>query len=131
MRRALRTLVMTSRGSADQAASLVSIHRRTLNRRLNRHGTTFKELLDEVRFEPAHQLFGDTLMPVAEVAAALNYSDASAFHPRLPALDRHDALGLATGGGFGQPIRRQFSIALSPIANGMSRNGKRDRGVTA
>ncbi|MGA7980859.1 MAG: helix-turn-helix transcriptional regulator [Chromatiaceae bacterium] len=55
------------------------MHRRTLNRRLNAQGTSFKELLQEVRFEISQQLLRDTRLPVVEVAEALGYAAAGAF----------------------------------------------------
>ena len=79
IRRALRALVTAGRGSRDEVARLVSMHRRTLNRRLEAHGTTFQALADEVRFHVACQLLRDTRMPLAQIAATFDYADASAF----------------------------------------------------
>jgi AraC-like DNA-binding protein len=79
LRRALRTLLLTQRVSAEQVASLVSMHRRTLNRRLKVEGTTFQALLDEVRFEAACQLLDATRIPITEIAMSLGYSETSAF----------------------------------------------------
>ena len=79
LRRVLQGLVVAGRPSVDQAALCLAIHRRTLNRRLNARGITFKQLLDETRFEIAQQLLRDTRMPVVDIAVALNYADTSAF----------------------------------------------------
>jgi AraC-like DNA-binding protein len=79
VRRALRALVTAGRGSRDEVSRLVSMHRRTLNRRLAAHGTTFQALADEVRFQFASQLLRDTRMPLAHIAATFDYADASAF----------------------------------------------------
>jgi AraC-like DNA-binding protein len=51
----------------------------TLHRRLVALGTSFQNLLDEVRCEMACRLLTDTALPVAQVAATLDYSEASAF----------------------------------------------------
>jgi AraC-like DNA-binding protein len=61
----------------DRVADLFAIHRRTLNRRLSDQGTSFKALVDEARYEIARQLLRDTRLPVGQVAAALDYSDAA------------------------------------------------------
>ena len=53
LRRTLRILLLAQGGSGDQVAKLLLMHHRTLNRRLKAEGTTFQELLDEVRFEAA------------------------------------------------------------------------------
>ena len=79
LRRALRTLLLSGRSSADAVAQILSMHRRTLNRRLNAHGTTFQKVLDEVRFEAACQLLDATQVPLTEVAASLGYAESSAF----------------------------------------------------
>jgi AraC-like DNA-binding protein len=79
VRRVLRPLLVSGKGSLERVAQLISMHRRTLNRRLRDHGTTFKALLEETRFEIAKQLLADTLIPVIEIATTLDYADASAF----------------------------------------------------
>lgn len=79
MRRILRTLVLNHQSSAEQLAQLFSVHRRTLNRRLRQQGTAFHLLLEETRFELASQMMSETSIPLAQIAALLNYSEASAF----------------------------------------------------
>jgi AraC-like DNA-binding protein len=79
LRRVLRTLLISGGGTVEQAAALLSMHPRTLNRRLKDRDTSFKALLDETRFEIARQLIEYTRMPIVEIAATLDYADASAF----------------------------------------------------
>ena len=79
VRSVLRTALVAGHGGVDQVAEVFSMHRRTLCRRLNGFGTTFHALADECRFEIARQMLEDSAMPVAEVAALLDYADASAF----------------------------------------------------
>ena len=79
LRRILQSLIVAGCPSVDQTALLLAMHRRTLNRRLNALGITFKQLLDETRFEIAQQLLRDTRMPVVDIAVTLNYTGASAF----------------------------------------------------
>jgi arylsulfatase A-like enzyme len=47
--------------SLEQMAALFSLHPRTLNRRLQAEGTSFRTLLDESRYRIARQLLRDTL----------------------------------------------------------------------
>jgi AraC-like DNA-binding protein len=54
------------------------MHHRTLNRRLKAEGTTFQELLDEVRFEAACQLLDTARIPITEIAVSLGYAETSA-----------------------------------------------------
>jgi AraC-like DNA-binding protein len=79
VRSVLRAALLTDRSDADDIASLFSIHRRTLNRRLNEDGISFKDLVEEQRFEIARQSLLDTDLQVGDVAALLGYADASAF----------------------------------------------------
>lgn len=79
VRSVLRTALLTDCAYADHIASLFSIHRRTLNRRLNEDGMSFKDLVEQERYEIARHTLLDTDLQVAEVAALLGYADASAF----------------------------------------------------
>jgi AraC-like DNA-binding protein len=79
VRSVLRTGLLTDHASADQVAALFSMHGRTLTRRLKAHGTSFKALADEGRCEIAKHLLKNTSLEVQEIAAALDYADASAF----------------------------------------------------
>jgi AraC-like DNA-binding protein len=79
VRSILRTALLTDHGSADQIASLFSMHSRTLHRRLTAAGSSFRELVDESRFEIARQMLTDTDADVSHVAYVLNYADSSAF----------------------------------------------------
>jgi AraC-like DNA-binding protein len=79
VRSVLRAALLTDRADADHIASLFSIHRRTLNRRLNEDGISFKDLVEEQRYEIARQTLLDTDLQVGDVAALLGYADASAF----------------------------------------------------
>jgi len=77
--RGLRTLLLAGKCSGDDLAQLLSLHRRTLNRRLEAAGTTFQTVLDDVRFEVARQLLLHTNQCMDDVAAALGYSAVAPF----------------------------------------------------
>jgi AraC-like DNA-binding protein len=79
VRSVLRTALLTGHASADQVAALFAMHSRTLSRRLHTHGVSFQELVDEVRFAIARQMLEHGSLEVSEIAAALDYADASAF----------------------------------------------------
>jgi AraC-like DNA-binding protein len=79
VRGVLRTALVTGHGSADQVAALFSMHRRTLSRRMAECGTSFAALADESRFEIAKHMLANTTMDVSQIAAALDYAEASAF----------------------------------------------------
>jgi AraC-like DNA-binding protein len=53
--------------------------RRTLARRLEAEGTTFKELSDSVHFEIPRQAIRNTALSLTRISLALNYSEPSAF----------------------------------------------------
>lgn len=79
LQRMLRVILLTGKGSVEEVAERLSIHRRTLNRRLRARGTSLHELIEETRFEIARQLVENTRMPLTDIAMALGYADASAF----------------------------------------------------
>jgi AraC-like DNA-binding protein len=79
VRSLLRTALLTDHASAEQIAALLAMHSRTLHRRLAASGTSFRELVDEVRFAIARQMLADTDADVTHVASVLNYADSSAF----------------------------------------------------
>ena len=79
IRRLLRTRLMGARFSAEDMADLLSMHRRTLSRHLKGSGRGYRVLTNEIRFEIARQLLEDTEISLGEIAAALGYSEASAF----------------------------------------------------
>lgn len=79
VRRLLRTVLRTHSGSVDDVSKLLQMTRRTLARRLEAEGATFKQLSDEIQFEIARQLLLNTSLNITGIALALNYSEASAF----------------------------------------------------
>jgi AraC-like DNA-binding protein len=64
LKRSLRDRLATSDCSCEEASRRFSVHRRTMNRRLKAAGTSFRTVLDELRFEVARQLVSDTELPL-------------------------------------------------------------------
>jgi AraC-like DNA-binding protein len=60
-------------------ARYLDLHKRTLNRYLKASGTGFRTVADGVRFEVARQLVADTDIPLAQISAALDFSEPAAF----------------------------------------------------
>ncbi len=79
VRRVLATALLTGHAGADQVAALFAMHSRTMNRRLQAFGVSFQELVDEGRFAIARRMLKHGSLDVSEIAAALDYADASAF----------------------------------------------------
>lgn len=79
VRRAVHGLVMTGEASSRRVSALLGIHERVLRRRLHADGTSIQQLIGTARFEGARQLLSETRLPLAEIASALGYSDATAF----------------------------------------------------
>lgn len=77
--RALRTLLLHGKGSGDDVAQALAMHRRTLNRRLCAEGTTFQKVLDTVRFAVAKEMLEDSRVAIQEIATSLGYSDYVSF----------------------------------------------------
>jgi AraC-like DNA-binding protein len=79
VRRVLRNLVLSGGGSIDTVARAFDINKRTLNRRLRDRDLSFRELLDETRYQIACQMLGESDLAIIEIASVLDYADAAAF----------------------------------------------------
>jgi AraC-like DNA-binding protein len=77
--RMLRARVIFSDTSLEAVASELSMQPRTLNRRLQAEGRSFRELINVGRFEVARQLLAGTRMDITDIALALGYADPSGF----------------------------------------------------
>ena len=66
--------------SPVSAARTLAVSRRTLSRRLADEGTSFRDILDDVRREFACGLLQDPNASVGDVAFFLQYSEPAAFH---------------------------------------------------
>ncbi|HYQ70848.1 MAG TPA: AraC family transcriptional regulator, partial [Gammaproteobacteria bacterium] len=75
----LRKSIPARQCTFTDIARQLHLHERTLNRRLQEEGTSFRELLDATRYEMARQLLAESTMPIARIAMTLDYTDASAF----------------------------------------------------
>lgn len=63
---------------ADEVSSELGMTRRTLTRQLNREGTTFRAVVEDLRFDLAKTLLRDGLS-ISETAFYLGYNDHAAF----------------------------------------------------
>ena len=68
-----------ARLSIDQVAGALQVSVRTLRRRLNEDGSSFRTLSERVRVEAAQRLLTEPGMTVAGAAERLGFSDARAF----------------------------------------------------
>ena len=79
LRQMLRAEMRSGRCSADAMAQRLVMHKRTLTRHLKAAGTSFRTVADEVRLEVARHLVADTDIPLAQISAALDFSEPAAF----------------------------------------------------
>jgi AraC-like DNA-binding protein len=79
LRQLLRMSLATHQGSVTEIASQLGMHKRTLNRRLREEGTSFRNELEDIRYEVARQFLADTTIPLSQIATALDYADSTAF----------------------------------------------------
>ena len=76
---AIRLLLATGRCTVETVSEHLGLHSRTLHRKLRQQGTTFTELLEQVRRQLATELLAGTTMDVQRISELLGYSDATAF----------------------------------------------------
>ena len=79
IQRVMRTLLATGCISQDEVARAFGMNRRTFARRLQERGTTFRALLDAVRFDAARGVLGSSAVSLEDVANRLGYADVTAF----------------------------------------------------
>ena len=79
VQRVVHGLVALRRCSLDEVAARFSMNRRRVNRLLEREGVTFHWIAREAMRIHAERLMINTDMTLGEIAAALDYADASAF----------------------------------------------------
>ena len=79
LRRIMRKRLLLGDFSMDDVAAQLSMHRRTLDRRLQRYGTTYGELLESVRDDIARQLLRDTQFSIQRIAESVRFSSAANF----------------------------------------------------
>ena len=77
--RTLRPRIISGQVSIEKVAASLSLHPRSLLRKLKAQGTTFRDVLNETRFEVACQLLGGTRLSITEIGLVFGYSDTSVF----------------------------------------------------
>jgi AraC-like DNA-binding protein len=80
IRRMLPAELLRSRADAASVARKLHVSVRTLGRRLEEEGTSFKVLLNDVRRELALNMLVRGDLPIADVARQLDFADVSTFH---------------------------------------------------
>lgn len=73
------TLFSENIPKAEEAAITFGLSERTLRRRLNQEGTSFRELLDEIRSNKAKHLLLNTQDTIELIAHELGYAESAAF----------------------------------------------------
>lgn len=79
LRQLMGAEIARTRCSASAMARRLSMHRRTLSRRLKEEGTCFRALAEELRFDLARHLLANTTMSLVEISATLQFSEPAAF----------------------------------------------------
>lgn len=79
VRKALRIHLSTAYANKIQIASMLSLHPRTLQRKLVQEGTSFDQIKDKLRQELALQYLWETQIPMSQLAGILGFSEQSAF----------------------------------------------------
>ena len=95
IRRLLRMRLTNDRCSADAIADLLAIHRRTLSRRLKGGGMGYRAITNEIRFEIARQLLGDTDGVAGPDCGGPRLFGGERLYAGVPALVRRDPDRLA------------------------------------
>jgi AraC-like DNA-binding protein len=79
LRHAIREALKQGEPNVERLATRLALSGRTLQRRLADLGTSFQEVLDQVRFDLARAYLGDARLDLSQVAYLLGYSELRAF----------------------------------------------------
>ncbi len=79
IQRVMRTLLASGCIGQDEVARAFGMNRRTFARRLQERGTTFRALLDAVRYDAARALLRSSAASLEDIANRLGYADVTAF----------------------------------------------------
>ncbi|MFE9574849.1 AraC family transcriptional regulator [Nocardia sp. NPDC006044] len=79
VRATVQQLLGTIAPEIGSVAKLLTVHPRTLQRRLAAEGTTFAAILDDVRRDEARRYLTTTDMPMSQVASVIGLSEQSTF----------------------------------------------------
>lgn len=77
VRRLVRPLLPTGAASLELVSDQFAMHPRTVQRRLAAEGTSFNELIDQVRMEVTEQYLRDTELTMTHLARELGYAEQS------------------------------------------------------
>ncbi|MFN3164826.1 MAG: helix-turn-helix domain-containing protein, partial [Pseudohongiellaceae bacterium] len=78
----VRMLILARPGyfpDVDHVAASKGMSTRTLRRRLKTEGSSFRELLEEIRYGLAREYLADTQLPMEEIASLLGYTESGNF----------------------------------------------------
>ena len=76
----IRTLLPTGRCSSETIAIHLAMHKRTLQRHLDREGTRYEKLVNAERRHMAQQYLLEGKLKLSQIAGLLGYSEQSAFN---------------------------------------------------
>ena len=79
LRQYLAAAPLNTMPDLHQAARALGLSDRTLKRRLQDEGRTFRALMAEVRGQQANQVLGDQTLSLTEIAERMGFSDLSSF----------------------------------------------------
>jgi AraC-like DNA-binding protein len=79
VRRSLAARVTSGSATAITVAADIALSVRTMNRRLEDEGTTFRDLVGEARFNASRHLIRATALPLTDISLALGYTSQGGF----------------------------------------------------
>ena len=101
VRAVLRSAILAGHAGEEQIAALLSLHKRTMHRRLVAEGTQFRVLDAECRYDIARQLLEHSALAITEIAADARLCGGQRLYPCVPPLVGHDAHTLARAASAG------------------------------
>jgi AraC-like DNA-binding protein len=80
VRHAVRPMVSLNTAEAESVASRLGVSVRTLSRRLQDEGTSYREVLEDIRLTMAQEFLALTDLPLADVSLAVAFANEASFY---------------------------------------------------
>jgi AraC-like DNA-binding protein len=114
VRRLLARTLNAGSARLEEIAAQLHLSPRTLHRRLDEEGTSFRRIVCAVRRELAERHLRDRRMMIAEVAFLLGYSEASAFHRAFKRWTGHSPQAFRDGAYNSSSLERGSRYSSKP-----------------
>ena len=127
VRLALREIICGGRPAIGKVAKSLGMSARTMQRRLGELGTTYQDVLDDIRQRSARQLLANTDLGIGEVAFLLGFEEVNSFTRAFLAWESATPAKWRERASVRREPQRESRSAKVAVAHAESRRARHDR----